>query len=521
MSKFTKYHKKIKIVNIATMIIVMLAVLIFVPAIERYSKSGANLFKMYVNGTAVGIIDNPDEVEDLMIEARRRIAKESTELVLMDYDVALNGEEVVFGQVDNTEVIVNNICRTLRDAVQKTKKRVYTVKINEYTVNLATSDEVMQLLAKAKEQYDTDNLFHVELVLDPTRELNVLTTKVSAREDIKVEEQEAFPEAGAIKAIDEMIDEAMADSGDDFDLGMISLDFGENVEVVQAYVDEDQISTLEEAVEGVTKDQEKSVIYEVASGDSLSLIAEKNATTMDKIIAMNSNIEDENSVIRVGDEIVVTIPEPELSVVRTEEVYYEEEYNEEVQYIDNDDWYTTDMKTLQDPVSGYRKVVADITYRNMEEAGRTLVYEDVVMEAVPKIVERGTKTPPSYLKPISGGRLSSGFGRRNAPTKGASTNHGGIDWATPTGTAVAASSGGTVVKAGWGSGYGYVVYINHPDGKQTRYGHLSKVLVKVGQTVKQGEKIALSGNTGRSTGPHIHFEIRVGGVAVNPMNYLN
>ncbi len=521
MGRLTKYNKKMKLANIATMMIVMISVLIFVPAIEHYSKSGINLFKMYVNGTAVGIIDDQKDVEGLIIEARKRIAKESTELVLLDYDVVLNGEEVVFGQVDNRELIVNNICKVLSEAVQKTKKRVYTVKINEYTVNLATSEEVMQLLARAKEKYDETSLFQVELVLDPTRELNVLTTKVTAKEDMQTEEPEMFPEAGAIKAVNDMVDEAMKGKEDEFDLGLISLDFGENVEVVQAYVDEDQISTLDAAIEGVTKDQEKSVIYEVVGGDSLSLIAEKNATTIDKIIAMNSNIENENAVIRVGDEIVVTIPEPELSVVRTEEVYYEEVYDEEVQYIDNDEWYTTDMKTLQDPVSGFRKVVADITYRNTEEADRTLVYEDIVMAAVPKIVERGTKTPPSYLKPISGGRLSSTFGRRSAPVKGASTYHKGVDWATPIGTAVAASSGGTVAKAGWGSGYGYVVYINHPDGRQTRYGHLSKILVKAGQTVKQGEKIALSGNTGRSSGPHIHFEILVNGAQVNPLSYLN
>ncbi len=521
MGRLTKYNKKIKMANIATMFITMIAVLIFVPAIERYSKSGANLFKMYVNGTAVGIIDDRQDVEGLMIEARKKIAGESTELVLMNYDVVLNGEEVVIGQADNRDVIVDNIYKVLTEAVQKTKKRVYTVKINEYTVNLETSDEVMQLLQRAKEQYDADNLIQVELVLDPTRELNVLTTKVTAKEDLQTKEQAVFPEAGAIKAVNDMVDEAMKSESDEFNLGLISLDFGEYVEVVQAYVDEDQISTLDQAIEGVTKDQEKSVIYEVVAGDSLSVIAEKNETTMDKIIAMNSNIQSENSVIRVGDEIVVTIPEPELSVVRTEEVYYEEVYDADVQYVDNDEWYTTDMKTLQDPVSGFRKVVADITYRNAEEAGRTLVYEDIVMAAVPKIVERGTKTPPVYLKPISGGRMSSGFGRRGAPVKGASTYHKGVDWATPIGTAVAASSGGTVSKAGWGSGYGYVIYINHPDGRQTRYGHLSKILVKAGQTVKQGEKIALSGNTGRSSGPHIHFEILVNGTQVNPLNYLN
>ena len=91
----------------------------------------------------------------------------------------------------------------------------------------------------------------------------------------------------------------------------------------------------------------------------------------------------------------------------------------------------------------------------------------------------------------------------------------------PIGTAVMASSGGTVTRAGWGSGYGYVVYIQHADGRETRYGHLSKVLVSVGQKVSQGQKIALSGNTGRSTGPHLHFEIRINGQAVNPLNYLN
>ena len=188
--------------------------------------------------------------------------------------------------------------------------------------------------------------------------------------------------------------------------------------------------------------------------------------------------------------------------------------------MDNDDWFTNESKVLTEPVEGFRKVVADVTYRNDSEQSRDIIYEDVVVEAVAKVVERGTKVPPTYLKPISGGRLSSGFGKRKAPKRGASTFHRGIDWATPVGTAVCASSGGVVSRAGWGSGYGYVVMIEHPDGKQTRYGHLSKILVKSGQSVKQGQKIALSGNTGVSTGPHIHFEILVNGVQVNPLKYM-
>jgi murein DD-endopeptidase MepM/ murein hydrolase activator NlpD len=165
-------------------------------------------------------------------------------------------------------------------------------------------------------------------------------------------------------------------------------------------------------------------------------------------------------------------------------------------------------------------VAAVIEYKNGEEEGREILMEEVYSEAVPKIVEKGTQTPPTYIKPISGGSLSSGFGSRSAPTKGASTNHKGVDWATPIGTTVYASNAGTVSFAGWASGYGYAVYINHADGRQTRYGHLSKVLVSAGQTVAQGERIALSGNTGRSTGPHVHFEIRINGTAVNPLKYL-
>ena len=89
------------------------------------------------------------------------------------------------------------------------------------------------------------------------------------------------------------------------------------------------------------------------------------------------------------------------------------------------------------------------------------------------------------------------------------------------GTAVMASCNGTVIQAGWMNGYGYCVTLKHSDGKCTRYGHLSEVLVSEGQSVSQSDVIALSGNTGNSTGPHVHFEIIEDGVQVNPFTYLN
>ena len=144
-------------------------------------------------------------------------------------------------------------------------------------------------------------------------------------------------------------------------------------------------------------------------------------------------------------------------------------------YVDNDEWYTTQEKTLQEPSTGFRQAVAKVTYRNDKEISKEVVKEVVLMEAVPKIVERGTKIPPTFIKPISGGRLTSRFGRRTSPTRGASSNHKGVDWGIPRGSSVVASSGGTVTKAGWGGGYGYVVYIKHPGGAETRYAHLNNI----------------------------------------------
>ena len=143
-----------------------------------------------------------------------------------------------------------------------------------------------------------------------------------------------------------------------------------------------------------------------------------------------------------------------------------------------------------------------------------MIHQTILTESTPAVIERGTKIPPTYIKPLIGGRVSSGFGRRWGRM------HKGIDWAVPKGTAVRASCGGTVVSAGWSGGYGNCITIRHPDGKMTRYGHLSKILVSAGQKVDQNQKIALSGNTGRSTGPHVHFEILVNGTQVNPLKYL-
>lgn len=527
MKKMSRYYKKMKIAYIKVAVIAILISIFFFPSYQKLESTGDNIFTVYLNGTKVGIVGDPEQVDKCLIAARRKLAGTSDELVLADAEVSYEGQEVLWGVVDDNSVIAANMTSVLKNSVKETLNRSYTVKINEYTVNLASTEEVLALLQASIDRYDSRNEYYVDLVLDGKRELNVLTTQIYSVKEQKEQEkaaEEVMTSVGITAALDEMfadVEPAVEKEFSDYELGLMELGFGDTVEVVESYLQDYELTSLEQAIEEVTKDQEKEQIYEVVSGDTLSQIAEKNEIPLADLIAMNETIENENSMIRVGDELIVTVPEPELSVERTEQVYYEEDYEADIVYVDNDDWYTTQTQTLQEPSAGHRIVVADVSYRNHEEVDRTILKEEITYEAVPKIVERGTKIPPTYIKPISGGRRSSGFGRRKAPTRGASSYHKGIDWATPVGTAVMASSTGTVVKAGWGSGYGYVVYINHADGRQTRYGHLSKVLVSPGQTVNQGQKIALSGNTGVSTGPHVHFEILINGSQVDPLKYLN
>jgi murein DD-endopeptidase MepM/ murein hydrolase activator NlpD len=118
------------------------------------------------------------------------------------------------------------------------------------------------------------------------------------------------------------------------------------------------------------------------------------------------------------------------------------------------------------------------------------------------------------------GWLSSGFGYRESPFTGEKEFHKGIDVSTRAGAPIVASANGVVSFAGWDRGYGRVVVIRHRHGFETKYAHLKKCLVKTGRPVKRGEAIGLVGSSGKSTGPHLHYEVHLNGVPVNPIRYV-
>jgi len=157
-------------------------------------------------------------------------------------------------------------------------------------------------------------------------------------------------------------------------------------------------------------------------------------------------------------------------------------------------------------------VVTEMQSNQPSETGTTQNVDKIVKNAADLAA-----TPSIW--PTSG-EVSSRFGWRNSPWGGGQELHAGIDIANSLGTPIFATADGEVVLSGWSGGYGNIVQINHGKGIETIYGHNSRVIVNAGQVVKKGQVIAYLGSTGRSNGPHLHYEIRVNGNPVDPIRFL-
>ena len=160
---------------------------------------------------------------------------------------------------------------------------------------------------------------------------------------------------------------------------------------------------------------------------------------------------------------------------------------------------------------------------NAVPAGRRDAHRELqrtLLARAGELLGRFEPRPQGYAWPLAKpGRISSYFGFRNISV-GGNTFHAGLDIAAPLGTQVLASRDGVVSRTGWIGAYGYSVFVDHGDATQTRYAHLSMVSVQVGELIAQGEAVGRVGSTGASTGPHLHFELRFQGRAVNPLDYL-
>lgn len=259
-----------------------------------------------------------------------------------------------------------------------------------------------------------------------------------------------------------------------------------------------------------------------------------NDTSDDKVVNNdNSNILNEIDKAKEGTNLVSALnfraddfateeidSKPSITITTVKQVTYKEDVDYKTIYKDDSSVYVGTTKVTQEGKDGEKKVTAVNTYENGEVVESDVQSEEIIEDYTPKIVARGSKPLPPTTS--SGTFIMPASGTISALNKaGSHAGYKAVDIANPTGTPIYASDTGIVVRAGWYAGYGNCVDIDHGNGYLTRYGHNSSILVTVGQKVQQGEKIALMGSTGNSTGPHCHFEIQYNGVQQVILNYFD
>jgi murein DD-endopeptidase MepM/ murein hydrolase activator NlpD len=265
---------------------------------------------------------------------------------------------------------------------------------------------------------------------------------------------------------------------------------------------------------------EQKVTYEVKSGDNFYSIARDFHLDPSALIDANPNINPR--LIKAGDTINLNMPKPLLNI----EISYQHIYEEIIPapiIVKRDNTMLRTQTVVEEPGdSGNKRVYADIVLHNGFIKTREVAMEEILKTPKLRILRQGTQRTPDDIL-VSSAFLPPGLGIITSPFGVRRWNkvHTGIDVAVPTGTSVMAYRSGVVKFAGWNPwGYGNLVVIDHGDGFETYYAHNSIIYVQVGQNVGKGEVLSLSGNTGISTGPHVHFEVRINGTPIDPLAYL-
>lgn len=297
------------------------------------------------------------------------------------------------------------------------------------------------------------------------------------------------------------------------------LAFNQKTEIKNEYVPIAYLCSQKGVLTAITRTREEIVEYVVKDKDTMWDIATKYGMSVDEIMEINPESTD---LIKAGDVLKLNESEPLLQV----KVSYTETVEQAIPYENetvNDSNLRKGLKqVVVQGVDGKKKVKQEVVLVNGKKVAVNVLEEAVLQEAVKGKVKVGTKVisgvgTGSFSRPAYG-TITARYG--SGGSRWSSGRHTGLDIAAPTGTAIYAADAGKVTFAGWKGSYGYLVIINHGNGYETYYGHCSKLLVKVGETVAKGDYIAKVGNTGNSTGSHCHFEVRYNGVAKNPENYL-
>lgn len=280
-------------------------------------------------------------------------------------------------------------------------------------------------------------------------------------------------------------------------------------------------------IEIITSTKSVAIEHTAVEGDSPLRIADKYNMSIAELAMLNPGFS-ESTTVYIGDTYLIRQEEPFLAVAVTRTEIYDEPTDYKVEYYDDSTRYQGSSVIMQDGEYGTDRITADVSYVNGIEVRRKVTNRVTVEEPTPKIVANGTKPPPpnAAISTVEVGKMLWPVGGNGGLISelpygyGGYYGHQGLDIAASYGTPIYAADNGVVTMARWYSDYGNCVMIEHDNGIVTVYAHASYIHVYEGQRVTQGDAIADVGSTGRSTGDHLHFEVRINGVCMNPINYL-
>ena len=404
------------------------------------------------------------------------------------------------------------------------KEKDDVLQITDLVQGALTEEKNMKIVIDAKD----DITFHRKLALDESQidDSEQVLKRLTYMGDLKVKAIGIYVDGKKIGAVQDRktAEKALKDVADKYtkegdNIKVESVRFLEKVDIKTANTDLEDLHSEEEMVDLLCTSGEKETVHKVVAGDTLHSIAKKYDVWEDQLLADNKGINSKK--LELGSNIIVKQQAPVLTYEVVEKITYDKVIEHKVEEQKSADIYEGMTETQQAGSDGLSEITARVTLQNGKKVEEEDLVTTVKEEPVTEVVLVGTKERPptvgsgKYIWPLKDSfTKTSGFGSRWG------RQHKGIDLAVSVGTTVYAADGGTVVEAQYSGSYGNVVMIDHQNGQETRYAHNSKLLVKKGDKVYQGQPIAKSGNTGRSTGPHVHFEIRFNGEPRNPLNYL-
>ncbi|WP_211749831.1 M23 family metallopeptidase [Paenibacillus sp. Marseille-Q4541] len=447
------------------------------------NASATSYYNVYVKDELIGSISSQEELFNLYDRKKDEYAEKYPEV-----NMQLNTEAISLEKVRGDEpTITTEATLDKLDGMITAFAEGAELKVGGKVIGIVKDQKTAdQILQRVKNNYITTD----EKAETPNAPLKLKTVAAFASSD----EKSAEPKEEQVT--------------------LASVSLKEEVAIEEVKADPNKILTDEEAIQLLTEGKEEKISYQVKEGDTLSSLSETYEMTLAEIRSLNPGLEDDN--IQVGQKLILFALKPALTVTTVENVVEEVITEPQVEIRKSDELKSGVTKVVRPGQTGRKQVSYRITKENGDVVKEEWLGQEVLEASVTEVVLQGTKVTGEgsgvFSWPVTDAIMSSSFGQRWG------RQHKGIDLVGE--RAIKASDEGVVTFAGQQSGYGNVIIINHGNGYETLYGHLNSINVKEGQIVEKGESIGVMGNTGRSTGTHLHFEIKKDSVALNPMKYL-